>query len=233
MFQVCQSVTYEGDNVTKLLNAIFNLRYLAILAIVAPFFGAALMFLLGTLDTVNAYRIFFGQIEPEGAIEAGEAAMVKLVASVDHFLFASILIIFAVGLYALFFRTSAGSEGQSSHKKRLSWSQLKNLGGMDEMLLKVIIMLLAVAFLEFMLTSGMSTLSWTVLVVPLTIIALAISLKWMQAGAEEIDLLAEQPGSSPAKEAYLDELERLSDLFDQGVITEEEFAARKKQILNT
>ena len=76
------------------------------------------------------------------------------------------------------------------------------------MLLKVIIMLLAVAFLEFMLTSGLGNLDWTVLVVPLTIIALALGLKWMQAGAEEIDLLAVQPESSPAKEAYLDELER-------------------------
>jgi uncharacterized membrane protein YqhA len=223
---------FEEDMMTKLLNAIFSLRYLAILAIVAPFFGAALMFLLGTLDTVNAYRIFFGRIEAEGAIEPGEAAMVKLVASVDHFLFASILIIFAVGLYALFFRTSSGSGEQQSHRKRPSWSQLKNLGGMDEMLLKVIIMLLAVAFLEFMLTSGMGTLSWSVLVVPLTIIALAIGLKWMQAGTEEVDLLAVQPESSPAKEAYLDELQRLSDLLDQGVITEDEFTAKKKQILH-
>jgi uncharacterized membrane protein YqhA len=217
---------------TKLLNAVFNIRYVVILAIIAPFFGAALMFLLGTLDTVNAYLIFFGQIEPEGTVEHGEAAMVKLVASLDHFLFASILIIFALGLYFLFFRSSSGSGGQSTHRKRLSWNQLKNLGGMDEMLLKVIIMLLAVAFLEFMLTSGLGNLDWTVLVVPLTIIALAISLKWMQAGAEEIDLLAAQPEPSPAKEAYLDELERLSALLDQGVITEDEFTAKKKQLLN-
>ena len=93
-------------------------------------------------------------------------------------------------------------------------------------------MLLAVAFLEFMLTSGLGNLDWTVLVVPLTIIALAISLKWMQAGSEEIDLFTAQPESSPAQEAYLDELERLSALLDQGVITEDEFTAKKKQILN-
>jgi len=218
---------------TKILNAVFSLRYLAILAIIAPFFGSALMMLLGTLDTVNAYLIFAGLEESEGAVAAGEAAMIKLVASVDHFLFASILMIFAVGLYALFFRSSSSSDGQTTGRNPLSWKQLKNLGGMDEMLLKVIIMLLAVAFLEFILITGMDSINWTVLVVPLTIIALALGLKWMQAGSEEIDLLASQPEPLPEKESYLDELQRLSELLDQGVITEDEFAARKKQILST
>ena len=56
------------------------------------------------------------------------------------------------------------------------------------MLLKVIIMLLAVAFLEFMLNSGLGSLNWPVLVVPITIIALAIGLRWMSQegdGSEE------------------------------------------------
>lgn len=216
---------------TKILNAVFSMRYLALLAIIAPFFGSALMMLLGTQDTVNAYLIFFGREEPEGAVAAGEAAMIKLVASVDHFLFASILMIFAIGLYALFFRSSSSSKGDTALKKHPSWKQLRNLGGMDEMLLKVIIMLLAVAFLEFMLASGMDTLNWTVLVVPITIIALAISLKWMQADSEEFDLLASQPESLPVEESYLDELGRLSELLDQGVITEDEFTTRKEQIL--
>ena len=103
---------------------------------------------------------------------------------------------------------------------------------MDEMLLKVIIMLLAVAFLEFMLTSGMGNLTWTLLVVPLTIIALALGLRWMQADSDEIDLLEVQPESPPAETLYLDELERLSKLLEKGVISEDEFTGRKKQILS-
>ena len=42
---------------------------MAVLAVIAPFFGATLMFVLGSLDTVNAYLIFFGQIEPEGNVD--------------------------------------------------------------------------------------------------------------------------------------------------------------------
>ena len=102
---------------TKFFSSVFSIRYLAILAIVAPFFGAALMFLFGTLNTVEAYLIFFGLEETEGAVEAGEEAMIKLVASIDHFLFATILVIFAIGLYSLFFRTSSSDGQEKTHAK--------------------------------------------------------------------------------------------------------------------
>ena len=40
-----------------------------------------------------------------------------------------------------------------------------------------------------------------------------------------------QPGAAPAAPSYLDELERLAALRDQGVITEDEFAAKKGTLL--
>ena len=211
----------------KVYNAIFNLRYVAILAVIAPFVGSALMMLLGTKDTIEAYLIFFGFEEPEGAIDAGEAAMIRLVASVDHFLFGTILIIFAIGLYKLLFRVPSGSEEQANSRKNPSWKEVKNMGGMDEMLLKVIIMLLAVAFLEFMLNAGLGSLDWPVLVVPLTIIALAIGLRWMS---------QEGDGSEVEKEkvdlqvAQLDELERLADLRERGALTDAEFESAKEKL---
>lgn len=99
------------------------------------------------------------------------------------------------------------------------------------MLLKVIIMLLAVSFLEFMLTSGIGTLNWTVLVVPLTIIALAIGLKWMSAAAEEEELDEAQAAAQTASQnAALDELERLIDLHERGGLTDIEFEEAKKRV---
>jgi hypothetical protein len=38
-------------------------------------------------------------------------------------------------------------------------------------------------------------------------------------------------GTSEAEPSYLDELEKLSGLRDQGIITEDEFEAKKKQLL--
>lgn len=42
-----------------------------------------------------------------------------------------------------------------------------------------------------------------------------------------------QPAPAPAapQESYLDELERLADLRDRGIISEEDFEAKKKQLL--
>jgi len=42
---------------------------------------------------------------------------------------------------------------------------------------------------------------------------------------------APAPAASPADASYLDELEKLAQLHDQGVITDEEFEAKKKQLL--
>jgi uncharacterized membrane protein YqhA len=213
---------------TKFFSSVFSIRYLAILAIVAPFFGAALMFLFGTLNTVEAYLIFFGLEETEGAVEAGEEAMIKLVASIDHFLFATILVIFAIGLYSLFFRTSSSDGKEKTQARSPSWNQIKNLGGMDEMLLKVIIMLLSVAFLEFMLNTGLGTLDWSVLVVPLTIIALAIGLKWMSESSES----ETKKDKVELQGVLLEDLEQLATLWKDGAITDAEYEQAKKKLLH-
>ena len=68
----------------KFFTALFSIRYLAVVAVIGPFLGAVLMLLLGATDVFNAYLIFFGAREVEGASEAGEAAMIMLVASLDH-----------------------------------------------------------------------------------------------------------------------------------------------------
>jgi uncharacterized membrane protein YqhA len=215
----------------KLFSAAFSLRYVAVLAIIAPLFGAVLMLLLGTRDTVEAYLLFFGLEEPEGSIEAGESAMIKLVASVDHFLFAAILMIFAIGLYFLFFRSASHRKGKDGQSNLPSWKHMKNMGGMDEMLLKVIIMLLSVSFLEFMLNTGIGNLDWTALVLPVTIIALALGLKWMSAAAEEEEqekALTKDETAEPKPD--LDELERLATLHESGAITDAEFGKAKQEM---
>jgi hypothetical protein len=48
--------------------------------------------------------------------------------------------------------------------------------------------------------------------------------------SEEADL--EVPSTDSGNESYLDELEKLAGLRDRGIITEEEFEAKKKQLLD-
>ncbi|RXE57410.1 hypothetical protein ABH15_00905 [Methanoculleus taiwanensis] len=42
---------------------------------------------------------------------------------------------------------------------------------------------------------------------------------------------APPPGAVPAEPSYIGELEKLAGLRDKGIITEEEFQAKKKQLL--
>lgn len=188
----------------QFFNAVFSLRYVAVLAVIAPFFGAVLMLLLGAQKTIEAYLLYFGFEEPEGTIKAGEMAKIELVASIDAFLLAAILMVFGIGLYTLFFRSSS----KDNPGRAPSWNRLKNMGGMDEMLLKVIIMLLAVSFLEFTLTAGLGSLDWTDLVIPGAIIAFAIALKWMSAATEgereEITVTEVQPNDQPESQSLED-----------------------------
>ena len=214
---------------TKLFNAVFKIRYLAALAIIFPFFGAALMLLYGTLSTIDAYLVFFGLKAPEGAVDQGEEAVIQLVAAIDHFLFATILMVFAIGLYALFFRVSLRGGKEKTNERHLSWNKTKNLGGMDEMLLKVMIMLLSLSFLEFMLNNGLGNLSWTALVVPLTIIALAFGLKLIKSESGDID---EEKEEAELQGVKLDDLERLATLHKEGVVTDAEFERIKAKLLH-
>ena len=225
----------------RFFNAVFSIRYLAVIAVTGAFLGATLMLLLGATDVVRAYLIFFGLEEPEGAVEAGQGAMIQLVASVDHFLFASILMIFGLGLYALFYggshdRGQHSAEKHEGKPKRPSWNHVKNLGGMDEMLLKVIIMLLSVSFLEFVLRAGMGALSWTVLVTPIAVVALGLSLKWMSVSTSEDEEIEIRRETMKAKQeqfhSSLDELERLAALHQQGVLDDVEFGKMKAQLLH-
>jgi len=157
-----------------------------------------------------------------------EEAVIQLVAAIDHFLFATILMIFALGLYAIFFRSTVNGDKEETHKKHLSWNKTKNLGGMDEMLLKVMIMLLSLAFLEFMLNAGLGNLSWTALVVPLTIIALAFGLKLIKSESGEN---AEEKEKAELQGMKLDDLQRLGALHEAGILTDVEFEHFKTKLL--
>jgi len=56
-------------------------------------------------------------------------------------------------------------------------------------------------------------------------------LDYIEGEEDRLDKEEVQAGKSAGEPSYLDELERLSDLHDEGIITDEEFEAKKKQLL--
>ena len=50
----------------RLFDAVFSLRYVAVLAVIGPFFRAVLMLLFGTQNTIEAYLLYFGLMNQKG-----------------------------------------------------------------------------------------------------------------------------------------------------------------------
>ena len=165
-----------------MLKLMLNLRWIGMIAVISSILGSFLMFLVGAVDTFKAAKIYLGDAKLQivgGEKLAGVDVMVKLVAALDSFLFALILFYFAFGIYCLFIRSGVSTEKeQDSIKKLPRWLQVDNLGQLKKTLLEVIIVLLAVLFLKdvlYLQSSG--ELPWTVLITPITVVAIALVLK--------------------------------------------------------
>ena len=98
-----------------------------------------------------------------------------MIESLDNFLLAFVLIYFAYSIYFLFIQDKPTEEQQKAVGMPV-WLQVEDLGHMKRVLLEVILVLIAVFFLKLVFTEQ-EELAWTVLILPITIVAIAISLK--------------------------------------------------------
>ena len=143
-----------------MLTAIFHIRFVSLLAVIAAMLGALLMFLSGSLDTFLAYRVFFGFLELQFASTVSVEAAVYLLAALDHFLFGLVLLYFGYGIYFLFIKHEA-EEVIGENVKMPSWLKVQSLGQMKKTMLEVIVVLLAVQFFKVGLATETQTeLNW-------------------------------------------------------------------------
>ena len=164
-----------------MLRIMLGIRWIGLIAVISSIVGSLLMFLVGAADTLKAIKIYFG--EAKSGIIGGEKllgvdVMVNLVAALDSFLFALILFYFAFGIYCLFIRSGSDTETEHNLLKSLpKWLQVNSLGQLKKSLLEVIIVLIAVLFLKDVLYLQAEDLEWTVLIGPISLVAIAIVLK--------------------------------------------------------
>ncbi len=104
-----------------------------------------------------------------------------LIKSLDTFLIALVLLIFAYGVYGLFI--SKHSDGDKSGT--LKWINIPSLAHLKNTLAEVIIIILFVKFLEVALLNLMN-LTWELFVLPGSILLLALSLKFLDLRAKKI-----------------------------------------------
>ncbi|MCJ7678793.1 MAG: YqhA family protein [Anaerolineales bacterium] len=110
-------------------------RYMSLLAVVSLAAAAVGAFIWGT---VSAFTVLVHLIE-----HAGEPPLfsVDLVALMDKFLLASALLLFAVGLYELFI----------GELYVPAWLEIRNLHDLKTRLASVVILVMAVTFLEHLI----------------------------------------------------------------------------------
>lgn len=154
-----------------------RLRSVSLIAVIALFAGAVLMFLAGLLRTLGAFSYFFEGFFSKlpSHLTESSLASVALIQAVDAFLFALVLMIFSYGIYILFVRTFSTDELQQLPR----WMQVESIGELKTTLIQVIIVILAVNVLEHVIMVGPEALKWETLIIPGAILCLAAALRLM------------------------------------------------------
>lgn len=128
-------------------NVLFQSRLVVVLAVVGSLVASILMFIKGALDigraAVSFVQHLFGHEEP-GAHH--EELSIALIGSIDSFLFATVLLIFAMGIYELFI--SEIDPASRTSESRPNWLEINSLDDLKGAVGKVILMILIVRLFE-------------------------------------------------------------------------------------
>ena len=166
----------------KMFKIFYLFRYVSWIAIISSLLGSILMFITGAVKTYYAFHYafvikIFGQIPPGKLANLktpADVATIYLVKSIDAFLIALVLFIFAYGVYWIFI-----AEGMESKRKDpLKSIRISSIGHLKNILAEVIIIILFVLFLEVELINAFSP-RWEILILPISILLLSVSVKFL------------------------------------------------------
>ena len=126
---------------------LFKSRFVTLFAVLGSLFSSVVMFIKGSMKIASNAVVFWGQITGAQDTAQGPDTLVALfVSSVDTYLFATVLLIFSLGVYELFI-----SELDPAERRREScpsWLKVDSLDDLKSSLGKVILMILIVWFFE-------------------------------------------------------------------------------------
>jgi len=155
--------------------AIWNSRFIVLLAVVFGLLGAIILFIVASVDiwgvAVYTFNAFMTHTHPE---TFHEDIVAGIIGAVDLYLIAVVMFIFSFGLYELFISDIDQAEGKNG-------SKLLAIHSIDELkdkIAKVIVMVLVVNFFQRVLHTTFST-PLEMLYFALSIAALAVGLNFL------------------------------------------------------
>ncbi|MBX3188404.1 MAG: YqhA family protein [Labilithrix sp.] len=122
---------------------LFNARLVVILAVLGSLVSSVLMFIRGVMVIAHTAKEF---VQHVASHEGGDALAIALISSVDSFLFATVLLIFAMGIYELFI--SKIDPASRTEDSRPNWLAIHSLDDLKGAVGKVILMILIVRLFE-------------------------------------------------------------------------------------
>ena len=156
--------------------AIWNSRFIVLLAVVFGLLGAVILFIVASMDiwevAVGTYQVILHIIpHPE---HFHEDIVAGIIGAVDLYLIAVVMFIFSFGLYELFISDIDQAEGKNGSKLLA----IHNLDQLKDKIAKVIVMVLVVNFFQRVLHTEFAT-PLEMLYFALSIAALAIGLNFL------------------------------------------------------
>ena len=166
------------------METVFRARGVSVIAVIFSAIGAVLMFIMGSVTTVQAIGVYFGSGEVDAfSSEAAVDATVEIVGSLDQFLLGLVLLLFAYGVYRLFVVENAEAwEEKRRQIKAPDWLGVTTVSELKVSLLEVTAVLLAVLFLKGIL-KDVEKMAWSDLVIPLAVGILGVTI-WLIRNSE-------------------------------------------------
>jgi len=160
-----------------MLKYIDKFRFLSVIAILCSLAGSLLMFIIGAIKTYYAFAaVFLATIPKESLkhLKPADIATTYLIKSLDAFLIALVLFIFAYGIHSLFLSDEKGKIKNNA----LGWIKIPNISELKNILAEVIVIIIFVKFLEIVFLN-IEKLSWEILTLPVSILLLSLGLKFL------------------------------------------------------
>ena len=132
-------------------SALFSCRFLVLLAVIGSLVAAAVLFLKGCYEIVQGVRGFRHMITNFSPNSADDKTVIlSFIPAIDNYLFATVLLIFSMGIYELFI-----SEIDPSLRKpfsRPNWLNIVTLDDLKIHISEVVVMILIINFFKLSFT---------------------------------------------------------------------------------
>ncbi len=155
--------------------AIWNSRFIVLLAVVFGLLGAIILFVVASMDIwgvgVYTFKTLITHAHPENF---HEDIVAGIIGAVDLYLIAVVMFIFSFGLYELFISDIEAAEGKNGSKLLA----IHSLDQLKDKIAKVIVMVLVVNFFQRVLHTNFAT-PIEMMYFALSITALAVGLYFL------------------------------------------------------